>query len=274
MKKIVLILAAVWCFGAEAAPTWVITAANNLRRAVSAAQKAKNGVKVAVALGKCQHALSEAQIDDLAKAAARPDGLKAVGETLGKMNLIGKYGDELGHIVLQDAYLRIAVRNGKITQEVAADVAKHMSGTPGMTALIRKINSVNSAVTKGHLRELEIGLSANKRGFKVVSFGQKFSDGLKKGETDLDVFITNGSGTRNFAIESKAYTGAVPNDMIRADAESLLVFCKEVENTTPVFCFQTPPAEFMLKWLEKKGVKAIVGTPEEIAAKLDVLAAL
>ena len=255
--------------GYAASPTWVVSSLNNLRRAARVANAAKNGVKVAVAIGKCEHALSEAQIDDLAKIASRPKGLEAVGQTLGKMNLIQKYGDDVGHLILQDAYLRIAVRNGKISSELANSTLKNLSGTPGLTALLRKINTVDSHMAKGHLRELEIGIRASERDFKAVSFGQKFSDGLKRGDTDLDVFLTRGG--KNYAIESKAYSGYVPNDMIRADAESLLAFSKEVSNTTPVFCFETAPSEFSLKWLSAKGVKVITGNAEEIASKLDVL---
>lgn len=255
-----------------ASPTWVVTALNNLRRATQTALKAKSGIKAAVALGKCQHALSEAQVDDMARLASRPNGLEQVGKALGEMNLIGKYGDDVGHLILQDAYLRIAVKNGRLTSEVASATLKQIGGTPGLTALLRKINSVNPAVVKGHLRELEIGLRASERNFEVVSFGQKFADGLKRGNTDLDVFLRRGA--KNYAVESKAYSGTVPNDMVRADAESLLVFCKEIGDTVPVFCFETMPSKFSLRWLSEKGVKAIVGTPEEVAAKLDVMSTI
>lgn len=266
VASFVLVLALV---GSAASPTWVVSVLNNLRRAVQTANRTKNGVKAAIALGKCQHALSEAQIDDMARIVSLPNGLEAVGKNLGKMNLIGKYGDDVGHVILQDAYLRIAVKNGRISSEFAETALKQLRGVPGLTALLRKVNSVNPAVVKGHLRELEIGAMARERGFTVVSFGQKFADGLKHGDTDLDVFLRK--GLKNYALESKAYVGAVPNDMVRADAESLLVFCKEFDDTIPVFCFETMPSKFSLKWLSDKGVKAIVGSPEEVVSKLDVL---
>ena len=119
------------------------------------------------------------------------------------------------------------------------------------------------------MRELEIALSAQRRGFTTISLGQKFADGVKKGDTDLDVFLRKNG--RNFAIESKAYSGVVPDTMVKADAESLITFCRTIGGTTPVFCFETPPSGFTRHFLAEKGVKCLVGTPEEIMAKLDVL---
>jgi hypothetical protein len=263
----------VWGVVVNAAqPLWVVKTLNNIRRSVKAAKAAKNSTKALIILSKCQHALPENQIDDLAKIATKQNGLDEVGKILAKMKLVEQYGDDVGHIVLQDTYLRIAVKNGHITQEFASDTIQKLGGTPGLTALLRKINSTSVPQVKGHLRELEIALSANKRGFSTVSLGQKFSDGLKKGDTDLDVLLMRGKSL--YAIESKAYVGPVPEDMVRSDALSLVAFCKHINNSTPVFCFESQPSLFTQKFLYKKGVKCIVGTPEEIATKLDFLSSI
>ncbi|MBR2425858.1 MAG: hypothetical protein IKB16_03860 [Lentisphaeria bacterium] len=251
-----------------AQPVWILNAINNIRRASIAAKNANKIGKLAT-LGKCANALPDDEINRLAKITTKSDGLKELNKILGKANYIGKYGDEAGHVILQDTYLRIAIKNGHLSSKTASDVLTHLGGTPGLTSLLSKINSSNLSMAKGHLRELEIALSARKRGYTIISLGQKFADGLKKGDTDLDVFIR---GKKiNFAIESKAYSGLVPDAMIKADAESLAVFCKEVKNTIPVFCFEKPPSRLSQYFLSQKGVKCIFGTPDEIIAKLDVI---
>ena len=271
--KVLGIVAGLIAFEAlEAQPMWVIQALNNVRRAAQVASKAKHGAKIALALGKCHKALPETEIEKLARIAAKKNGLKEVGQILGEMNFVTRYGDEAGHLILQDTYLRIAVRNGHLSREVATSTLNHLRGTPGLTALLRKINSVNPSQVKGHLRELEIALSTKKRGFETISLGQKFADGLKGGDTDLDVFVRR--GRVNFAIESKAYSGAVPDSMARADAKSLAAFCKDVKDTIPVFCFENEPGAFTKAFLKRNNIKCLWGDPEAIAAKLDLLSSI
>ena len=255
-----------------APPVWIVNAMNNIRRACIVAKNANRVSKIAVSLGKCANALPDDEIAGFAKIAAKPNGLKELNQILGKANFIGKYGDEAGHILLQDTYLRIAIKNGRLSPQMASEALERLGGTPGLTSLLSKVNSSSFSQAKGHLRELEIALSAQKRGFTPISLGQKFADGLKKGDTDLDVFIRrNGI---NFAIESKAYSGIVPDTMVKADAESLVAFCKEIKNTIPVFCFETPPSPAAQYFLSQRGVKCIVGTSDEIIAKLDIISTI
>lgn len=252
---------------ADAAPAWVIQTANNLRRAARAASIGKAGLRGAAALGKCRHALPDTEIARLADIASRKGGVKEVGQILGKMDLPGKYGEKAGHLILQDTFLRIAVKNGHLTKTLADDALKHLSGTPGLTSLLRKINSVSPSQVKGHLRELEIALCTRERGFKTVSLGQKFADGIKGADTDLDILLRRGG--KNFAVESKAYSGVIPDSMAKADAKSLAAFCKKVKNTVPVFCFEKEPSKFTRWYLKKHKITYLCGTPQEIAAKLD-----
>lgn len=265
-------LVTVGTFAEAAQPVWVIQTLNNVRRAAKAATFAKTGVQGAAVLGKCRYALPDTEIARLADIASRKGGVKEVGQILGKMNIPGRYGEKAGKLILQDAFLRIAVRNGHLSEKTAADALKYLHGTPGLTSLLRKINSVSPSQVKGHLRELEIALNAKKRGFQPVSLGQKFSDGLKGGDTDLDVLLCRNG--KNFAIESKAYSGVIPDSMARADAKSLAAFCKKVKNTVPVFCFEKEPSQFTRWYLEKHNIKIFCGTPQEIAAKLDIIASI
>ena len=257
---------------ADAAPIWVVQTANNLRRAARVAIAAKTGTQSAVVLGKCSNALPDDEIARLADIASRKGGVQEVGNILGKMELPLKYGEKTGHLILQDTYLRIAVQNGHLSTEVAANALKHLHGTPGLTSLLRKINSVSPSQVKGHLRELEIALNARQRGFQTVSLGQKFADGVKGSDTDLDVLLCRNG--KNFAIESKAYSGFIPDSMARADAQSLAAFCKKIKNTVPVFCFENEPSQFTQAYLKMNNIQFIHGTPQELAAKLDIIASI
>ena len=254
-----------------ASPVWAVQTLGNVRKAAKLAQMARRTSQI-VRLGKCKNALPESEIRKLAGIAAEKGGLDKVGALLGAAKIPAKYGREAGHLVLQDAYLRIAVTNGKISRATAASVLKNLHGTEGLTALLRKINSVNPAQTKGHLRELEIALKAKERGFQTVSFGQKFADGLKKADTDLDVLLRR--GRVNFAIESKAYSGNVSSIVVKEDAQSLAAFCGQVKKTVPVFCFEKEPSTTIKAYLKNHNVKCLWGSPEEISSKIDLLSTL
>ena len=250
----------------------MVQTANNLRRAARVAIAAKTGVQGAAVLGKGSYVLPDDEIVRLADIASRKGGVKEVGKILGKMELPLKYGEKTGHLILQDTYLRIAVQNGHLSKEVAAKALKHLQGTPGLTSLLRKINSVSPSQVKGHLRELEIALNARQRGFQTVSLGQKFADGVKGADTDLDILLYRNG--KSFAIESKAYSGTIPDAMARADAQSLAAFCKKIKNTVPVFCFENAPSKFTQTYLKRHNIQFIHGTPQELAAKLDIIASI
>ena len=220
------------------------------------------GGKVAKSLHRVAGALPKSEITKLAEMAKTPGGLKSVGEILSK----GKYADD----VLENAYIRIAIENKVIKEEFGEQVFKNFSGTDGFRTILRKINIANPATAKGHLQELQIANEASKNGFKVVSFGLKYSDEIKKAETDMDILLLKEN--KLFAIESKAYTGNVPMDMVRADTESLLAFSSARKDCVPVFSFLNKPPRLAQKYLQSKNVNLLYGTPEEIALKLEHLA--
>lgn len=223
------------------------------------------------ALNTVEHALPESQIDDLVKLSQKPNGWKQVREELGKMNLIGKYGEKAGTLVLEDAYLRIAVKNGVIPLEKAVEVQK-LSGVKGLQSLLSKLNPLNQSVLKGRLQELEIGLECQKKGYQVIEFGRYFADGIKHGDTDLDLLVK--INNKLVAIESKAYDSNISLNVVAGDIESLLVFCSELESEAmPVFCFKNKPSELVQKMLEKKEIECLFGTPKELVHLLDVFTA-
>lgn len=223
---------------------------------------AVRGGKTAKSLHNVAGALSKSKITELAEIAKKPGGLKTVGEVLSE----GKYADT----VLENAYIRIAIKNKVITEEFGEEVFKKFSGVDGFRTIVRKINIANPATSKGHLQELQIANEAVKNGFKPVSFGFRYADGLKQAETDMDILLKKGD--KLFAIESKAYAGEVPMDMVRADTESLLAFSSARKDCVPVFSFLKEPPELTKKYLQYKNVNLLYGTPEEISLKLEHLA--
>lgn len=254
-----------------APPCWAVKVANDIRKAAVVASKAKSASNAMLSLSKSSRALPDAEIEKFSQT-LNTQGLKALNKIIGKSEAIARCGDDARHLVLQNAYLRIAMRNKVLSADKAEEIFSRLGGTPGLTSLLSKINSTNFSQAKGHLRELEIALEARKRGFEVVSLGQRYYDGLKKAETDLDVLLKKGS--KIFAIESKAYAGLVPDVMVKSDAESLVVFCSQIKNSIPVFCFDSSPSLIAQSFLSKRGVRCLTGSPKEIMTKLDVISSI
>ena len=201
----------------------------------------------------------EKEIARLAPLAKTPGRL---GKEVGKLNL--------PELARADLFLQVAVRNAILDsgEEVAI---REMGDVKGLASLLSKINSSNVNQARGHLKELQIGTAGQIRGGTVIAFGTKFGDGIKKGDTDLDILMKmNG---KQFAIESKAYQSEIGTDIIRADLHSLKHFCSEVaKDSTPIFCFDKPPSELVQRVLQSENVDFLTGTGEEICTKLNFLA--
>ena len=76
------------------------------------------------------------------------------------------------------------------------------------------------------------------------------------------------------AIEAKDWASDLPMDRLRADAESLIKYCDQYSGHVPVFCFKNAPSPRTTEELGRRGVEAVSGTAEEIAAQLQKLASL
>ena len=121
------------------------------------------------------------ELTELAKA----KGIREVGKKLGKIR------PPLPNEVLEDAYLRILVYNGKLSRKEAEEFFKNLRGVEGFRTTLRKVAGSESQ-SIGHLFELRIANEAKKRGFKVEGIGKKYNDGIKRGDTDLDISIIKG----------------------------------------------------------------------------------
>ncbi len=211
--------------------------------------------------------LPDVEIDRLIKLVTKPKGTELVGKELQKYN----------SKVIEDAYLRIATRQGKIGKQEADQLYNHLSGVTGFSTTLRKITGNSQAVTIGHLNEIRIAHFASRSKFEVVEIGQSFSDPAKKQPTDIDILIRKDNKT--FAIEAKDYTDFqyFTMDKYRADLDTLITY-KNTQSVSviPVFTFtRKPENQDKLKMIiyeaEKRNVELIVGNAYEQIEQIKLL---
>jgi len=225
--------------------------------------------KTISAISKNVNVLPNDEIIRLSKLSDEFQGTKKVGKELGKLNL---HDD-----VLEDAFIRIAIHQNKLTREVAEGMFSRLSGTPGFRSTLRKIIGNSDVGTAGHINELKIADSASMHGFKISGIGQKFNDGLKRAPTDIDVLLEKGE--KIFAIEAKNYasTTKIPMDKFRADLDTLVSYKnKNGDDIIPVFTITNKPKDQRyLKILQheadKRDVQLVYGTPQEQVEKIKML---
>lgn len=198
----------------------------------------------------------------LSKLAREPKGAEKVGKFLNKEMLTSE-GRE-------DALLRIAVRNGVIQEDEALGLFTRLSGVDGFSKTLRKIIGNKPPLAQGHMNELRIADRASQRGFSIEGIGIRFNDGIKKGISDIDVVIER-NGTV-FVLEAKDYasTRRYPMDRFRSDMETLLKYqsSRKEDGVIPVFSITRKPDHpgdwtILKKETERRGIKLIVGSPDE-----------
>jgi len=227
------------------------------------------GFTVKSAIAKSAKVLPDAEIIRLSKISDEVHGTARVGKELGEFNL----PDE----VLEDAFLRIAIHQGKITRETSEKMFSRLNGVPGFRTTLRKVIGNSDIGTVGHLNELEIADTAAMNGFKVLGIGEKFVDGLKKAPTDIDILLNR--GVKSFAIEAKSYasTTKMPIDKFRADLDTLVIYKNQsTDNVVPIFTITNKPDD--IRYLEmlqhesdKRGVQLIFGSPQSQIEQIKML---
>lgn len=199
-----------------------------------------------------------------------PKGAEKVRKYISKHRLPVE-GDE-------DALLRIAVRNGVIPEDEAVGMYSRLSGVNGFRSTLSKVIGNNRAKTRGHLNELRIADRASRRDFTVKGIGEKFDDGIRNHSTDIDVVVEK-NGTI-FALEAKDYasTTRLPMDQFRADMNSLIEYQSQMKPSKiiPVFSLTRTPGnprdwKVLQNEADKRGIKLIVGPPDEQAVVLNHL---
>lgn len=207
-------------------------------------------------------ALPDDEIVRFSNIAKQSGGTKIVGKELGKLNLPNE--------TLEDAYMRIAVHQSTLSRQEAEGMFSRLRGAPGFRSTLSKIIGASDVKTSGHLNELKIADNASRYGFKVKGIGVRFDDGIKQGETDIDVLLE--MGKRKIAIEAKDYqpTTLIPLDKFRADMISLAQYAKQKSPSKVIKVFSItnkPNDELALRILEKEadkhGVELIFCSPEQ-----------
>ena len=220
------------------------------------------------ALTRSSRALSKGRISKLVKLAGQPKGTRLVGRTLGSMKLPRE--------VLEDAYLRIAVAQGRISPQKAQRWFINLRNTPGFRSTLSKTIGHSAAKTKGHLNELSIASHSSARGFKVLGIGQGFRDPAKTALTDIDLLLSRKG--RRFIIEAKDYAPStrLKMDQIRADLLTLKQAQKADGQSIAVFsCTHRPESALDLSLLKaetkKLGIQLLFGPPASQAEQLKLL---
>ena len=220
-------------------------------------------------LAKSSKALPDDEIINLSKLSDEANGTVKVGKRLGKL--------KLPNDVLEDTFMRIAIHQGKIARPEAEGMFVRLGDTPGFRSTLRKIIGNNDLVTKGHLNELRIADSASMSGFNVLGIGEKFTDGLKRAPTDIDIILERGG--KRFAVEAKHYapTKQISMDQYRADLDTLVEYKKtHLQQVIPIFAMTNKPDGHYLKILKyeanKRGVELIFGEPQGLVEQTKILA--
>jgi hypothetical protein len=255
-------------------------AVKNGKKIYRAADFAKDAVRIGKGMiGKLSDGIADDIVDECAKLinTGKPGGLDEIGKILAK-----RYNNPLltareREILLNDAYLRIAKKAGRITAEEADDAFRLLNDCDGLHSLVRKCCTMNVNQAAGHLYEFKQAVAFQKKGFNVIGIGIKYSDGLKSAPTDLDLLVKKGN--RIFLVESKHYTtGFGSPDVIRADADSLVNLKAFLgtelggsSNITPIFTFVAEPRPLLAKQLQMKGIPYFVGESGDL---VDALAAI
>lgn len=227
-------------------------------------------IKYAAKLIKSSKALSPKQIKKYAKLLDELHGTKKVGKSLGKLKLPNE--------VLEDTFMRLAIYKKKIGRKEAEELLLHLKGTKGFRTTLRKVIGNSTKKTTGHLHELRLSNAASKNNFKVISIGEKFSDGIKTKPSDIDVLI---KGKKNiFAIEAKSYlpTTNMKPAMIRADMKTLSNYATQnrSKKIIPIFSITNKPASKITQKVlkaeaKKNGVELIYGNPQQQIEQIKIL---
>ena len=218
--------------------------------------------------------LRDARIEKLSELSNETGGVKKIGDLLGKENLPND--------VLEDTYLRIAVRKETISREEARGMFSRLSGVGGFRPTLRKMIGNNSSVTKGHLNELKIADEAHQLGFKVRKINEPFRDGMKGGWTDIDITLEKNG--KIFAVEAKSYNPGteIPMSDFRRDLNTLVAYTNrspQPENVVPILSMTSKPANpktlrMLKREARERNIELIFGDPKNQALQFEQLGAI
>jgi hypothetical protein len=219
-----------------------------LSNQVYAFQWSNFGIFTSTSLKKVVGALSEKEIDEIVEYINRCSGKCEYGKIFGKR--------QLSNEALEDAFIRIAIKHGKIYPNLAEEFSKNLSGVPGYKSALSKIIGNSESKSAGHLFELNVANTRKKMGAEITSISHPFNDGIKSHITDIDLIFKQDE--ISYAAEVKKYTSNISLDVVNRDVDTLLKFVEENPGHIPQFVFYEKPRDSVLKILESKGIQVII----------------
>ena len=210
-------------------------------------------------MGRLPDSLPQHEIDELAELSRF--SVKLAGKRIGTRRL--------SFAALEETYLRILIAQKTLTEQRAFELWRSLHGVEGFRTTLRKISSSNVAQRKGHMYELELAEAARLYKFQPRAVGKKFDDGVKRGRTDLDVWLKD--GRINIFIQAKNYENVSFSSLpqFRADMNSL----KALGRGMRVFALHNLPRNVHVRRAlelaaEQRGVTLLYGKAEEIMKQL------
>ena len=231
-------------------------------------------------LGKLADGVTDDVIKDCAEYIGKNEAGENVRQVLEKVVKRSMTAKER-NLLLNDAYLRVAQRAGRITAEEADDAFRLLKDTEGLDKLIRSCYANNKSVT-GALYEFRQALAFQKKGFNVIGLDLKYAypDGITSRRPDVDLLLKKGNSL--FLVECKHYTDpkwweTAPTTILKKydGLLNLKAYLNseygESLNIKPFFAFLNDPPPDLAKQLAEKGVHYLVGNAEELAERLSAL---
>ena len=155
---------------------------------------------------------------------------------------------ELKEKFFESSYLKILVAQNRLPASMEDEILKNLSGVPGFKSTLSKMvgkPGVNDAKAVGHGFEILAANEFKKKGYNILSIGERFNDGIKSAPTDIDLIISK--GRTKYVFELKNYNPYDYNNntliQFRSKMESLEAYAKANDNVKPFFVISNKPAD-------------------------------
>lgn len=183
-------------------------------------------------------------------------GSKEVGSILHKM--AAQLPDVQRVIFLEQAYVLILVKQGRLTSQQADEIIRNLSGTPGLQKTLSKMCGMNNSKASGHSFEVLAANELKKSGYEIIEIGKIFDDGIKNAVTDIDIVAKKGNTTYIFEMKNYSPTSITSNSLInfRADMQTLNSYANKNENVKSIFVISSKPMDINQDKLLKAAAKS------------------
>ena len=186
----------------------------------------------------------------------KTSGSKELGANL--IRLSEKLPEAQRLAFLEQAYVDILVRQGRLSARKADEVIKNLSGTPGFRSALSKMSGISEAKASGHGFEVLAANALKKNGYKILAIGQRFDDGIKNAMTDIDLIAKKGSRTCIFELKNYHPQSIDYNALInfRGDMQSLNAYAGKHANVRSFFVISSRPVDNNIDKLLRAAAKS------------------